>query len=85
MKPSKVILKCLLRKKQSPIYQAFQSLHVGISEPILKNVFDEISNKFGIKAAEEIIGKACSTRKGHSQYAVHSNLAVTLLSPSGAL
>ena len=56
-----------------------------IEAAVLKNVFDEISNKFGIKAAEEIIGKACSTRKGHSQNAVHSNLTVTLLSPSGAL
>ena len=31
-----------------------------IEAAILKNVFDEISNNFGIKAAEEIIGKACS-------------------------
>ena len=31
-----------------------------IEAAILKNVFDEISNKFGVKAAEEIIGKACS-------------------------
>jgi hypothetical protein len=27
----------------------------------------------------------CSTRKGHSQNAAHSNLIVTLLSPSGVL
>jgi hypothetical protein len=27
-----------------------------IEAAILKNVFDEISNNFGIKAAEEIIG-----------------------------
>ena len=31
-----------------------------IEAAVLKNVFGEISNKFGIKAAEEIIGKACS-------------------------
>jgi hypothetical protein len=31
-----------------------------IEAAILKNVFDEISVKFGVKAAEEIIGKACS-------------------------
>ena len=31
-----------------------------IEAAILKNVFDAITDKFDVKAAEEIIGKACS-------------------------